>query len=80
MHLLSWISVMFVSILVHELGHSLVMRYFGQSSHIVLYMLGGLAIPDSSFTSFSRPARQTPLRPYPDQPGGPGRRIPLGRL
>ncbi len=60
MQLLTWIVVMFVSILVHELGHSLVMRYFGQSSHIILYMLGGLAVPDSSHFASSRSARQTP--------------------
>jgi stage IV sporulation protein FB len=37
----------FVSIVVHELGHAFAMRYFGQSSHIVLHFAGGLAIPDS---------------------------------
>ena len=45
--LLSWAGVVFVSILVHELGHAFTMRYFGQSPHVVLYMLGGLAIADS---------------------------------
>ncbi len=70
--LLSWISVMFVSILVHELGHSLVMRYFRQSSHIVLYMLGGLAIPDASFSSFSKLARQTRLSHILISLAGPG--------
>jgi Zn-dependent protease len=58
--LLSWISVIFISILVHELGHAFAMRFFGQSSHIVLYMLGGLAVPDSSYGSFSSPARLAP--------------------
>lgn len=47
MALLIWMMVFFVSILVHELGHSLMMRRFGISSHIVLYMMGGLAVPDS---------------------------------
>jgi len=45
--LLIWVLVVFVSILVHELGHAFTMRYFGQSSHIVLHFAGGLAIPDS---------------------------------
>ena len=40
-----WVAVVFVSILVHELGHSLTMRYFGQESYIVLYSFGGLAVP-----------------------------------
>ncbi len=45
--LLVWITGMFVSILIHELGHSLAMRYYGINSRMVLYHFGGLAIPDS---------------------------------
>jgi Zn-dependent protease len=40
-----WIAAVFVSILLHELGHALMMRYFGQDSYIVLYGFGGLAVP-----------------------------------
>ncbi len=47
--ILSWIITVFVSILIHELGHSFAMRYYGQDSHIVLYSFGGLAIPKPSF-------------------------------
>lgn len=36
----------FLSILVHEFGHALAFRYFGIHSRIVLYMMGGLAIPE----------------------------------
>lgn len=42
--LIIWSFAMFVSILVHELGHALVMRYFGMRSRVVLYHFGGLAI------------------------------------
>jgi stage IV sporulation protein FB len=35
-----------LSLLVHELGHAFTMRYFGQAARVVLYMMGGLAIPD----------------------------------
>ncbi len=49
--LIIWIAAMFLSILVHELGHSLAMRWFGVESRIVLYHFGGLAIPDT-FTSW----------------------------
>jgi Zn-dependent protease len=49
MMLLIWIVVVFLSILVHELGHALTMRYYGQDARIVLYMMGGLAIPESSW-------------------------------
>lgn len=41
-----WIAVVFVSILIHELGHVAAFRYFGQRAKVVLYMFGGLAIPD----------------------------------
>jgi Zn-dependent protease len=43
--LLIWMLAMFVSILVHELGHHFAFRFFGIDSHIVLYHFGGLAIP-----------------------------------
>ncbi len=39
--------VFFVSILIHELGHALMMRRYGREAHIVLYMMGGLAIEGS---------------------------------
>ena len=45
--LLIWVVVVFLSILIHELGHALTMRFFGQPARIVLYLGGGLAIPDS---------------------------------
>ena len=48
MNLLIWVGVVLLSILVHELGHAFTMRYFGQDARIVLYLMGGLAIPESS--------------------------------
>ena len=47
-NIVSWVVVIFVSILIHELGHSMAMRYYGQDSRIVLHGFGGLAIPTSS--------------------------------
>lgn len=41
------VVVFFVSILIHELGHSLAHRHYGMGSRIVLYAMGGMAIPDS---------------------------------
>ena len=41
------IVIFFVSILIHELGHAIAYRYYGMSSRIVLYWMGGLAISDS---------------------------------
>ena len=41
-------AVFWISILIHELGHALAFRNFGMSSRIVLYWMGGLAIPEGS--------------------------------
>jgi Zn-dependent protease len=40
-----WVAAVLVSILVHELGHAVVMNAYGYSPSIVLYSFGGLAIP-----------------------------------
>ncbi len=47
LYLAIWTAVVLVSILVHELGHALAYRRFGQDARIVLYHFGGLAIPES---------------------------------
>ena len=41
-----WVLVVFVSILIHELGHALAFRRYGQRSQIVLHFAGGLTIPE----------------------------------
>jgi stage IV sporulation protein FB len=43
-YLLLWIACVFVSVLLHELGHALTGRLFGNRAHILLYSFGGLAI------------------------------------
>lgn len=40
--LIEWLAVVFISILVHELGHALTVRSFGMSPQILLYSMGGL--------------------------------------
>jgi Zn-dependent protease len=42
-----WIIVVFVSVLIHELGHALAFRRYGIRSQIVLYAMGGLTIPEA---------------------------------
>ncbi|QDT90763.1 site-2 protease family protein [Gimesia algae] len=48
-----WIACVFISILVHELGHAVMAKYFGWPPEIVLYHFGGLAIyqPYSGLTT-----------------------------
>ncbi len=43
-----WVAAMFISLLIHELGHALVMRHYGISPRITLYGMGGLASYDPS--------------------------------
>jgi Zn-dependent protease len=43
-YVLIWIGCVFVSILVHEMGHIWMGQIFGAYGHIVLYGFGGLAI------------------------------------
>ena len=49
--LLTWVAVVFVSILIHEMGHALVQRYYGWEPSIILYQMGGLATYNTGFTS-----------------------------
>ena len=41
---LIWVAVAFVSILVHELGHALTLKAFGQESEIHLQGFGGVTL------------------------------------
>lgn len=49
-----WVSVVLVSILVHELGHALAFRSLGTPVVIRLYSMGGLTIPDPTRPPLSR--------------------------
>jgi stage IV sporulation protein FB len=44
--LLIWIAAVFLSIVVHEMGHAIAIRHFGGRPWIVLLLLGGLAFDD----------------------------------
>jgi len=60
-----WVFVAFVSILIHELGHAVLIRRFGWSPRVTLYGLGGLASYEtrqgyrgsysSSYSSYDEP-------------------------
>lgn len=58
--LLVWTVVVFVSVLIHEMGHAIMMRRCGMTPRVVLYMMGGLAIPDSGPFGMGRAGRRTP--------------------
>ena len=59
---LLWVIVVFVSIVIHELGHVAAFHYYGVSSHVVLYSFGGLAVADSEmgWSGGRRAARRGP--------------------
>ena len=57
-YLVVWIGVVLVSLLVHEFGHALAFRAFGQPAHVVLYHFGGLAIPDAWGRRHLRPLQR----------------------
>lgn len=44
LYLALWVACVFVSVLIHEMGHVLMGRVFGSQGRIVLYSFGGLAI------------------------------------
>jgi stage IV sporulation protein FB len=43
--LVIWAACIMVSILIHELGHTIAFRWYGIEASILLYHFGGLAIP-----------------------------------
>jgi Zn-dependent protease len=45
-----WVLVVFISIVVHELGHALAFRWYGADADVVLYAFGGLAIPSHAIS------------------------------
>jgi len=55
LQLLVWVATASASILVHELGHALVQRRYGERPRITLYAFGGMATSDGGARS---PGRQ----------------------
>ena len=54
MSVLVWIAAVFLSILIHEIGHVWAMRRCGFDGDVVLYGFGGLAIPRRGFARSAR--------------------------
>ncbi|MEX0678530.1 MAG: site-2 protease family protein [Pirellulales bacterium] len=49
--LVLWVAAVFVSILVHELGHALAARFYGWDPSITLHVFGGLASYQPTYRS-----------------------------
>lgn len=69
--LVEWVAMVFVGILLHELGHAVAFRTFGREPQVVLYGMGGLT---------SAAGRLTPGRRLVTTLAGPGIGILLGAL
>ncbi len=46
LYILIWVGIIFISVLVHEYGHAITSKCFGQSPKIKLVAFGGLTIPE----------------------------------
>jgi len=68
--LLAWVLAVFLAILVHELGHALVMRSFGFRPWITLYWFGGLT--SRSAGGYSRGRGESSLAQIAISAAGPG--------
>jgi Zn-dependent protease len=71
-----WVAAVFISILVHELGHAIAMRRYGQRAYVVLYHFGGRAIPDA-FGSMFRQGYRRPEDHIIISLAGPGAQLLL---
>jgi stage IV sporulation protein FB len=74
-HLIIWFLVLFGSILLHELGHALMIRHFGREAHIVLYAMGGLAIEGRPQSSYGSPWSFDSYTAYSPRPRTPQEQI-----
>ncbi|MBI1247298.1 hypothetical protein GC197_05565 [bacterium] len=54
---LLWVVALFISILVHEMGHALTIQYYGWAPSVVLYSFGGLAIHNPNIQTNFGPGR-----------------------
>jgi stage IV sporulation protein FB len=75
-YLILWAVVVLVSILVHEMGHALAFRFFGQPAHVVVYHFGGLAIPEP----WGRRVSLRPLQRFLVSAAGPAAQLALAAV
>ena len=77
MLLLIWVAAVFLSIMIHELGHSLAMKRYGIHSYMILYHFGGLAVPDSAGGYMGMNRRSDPYQQIYISAAGPGLQLAL---
>jgi Zn-dependent protease len=74
--LVLWEVVVFVSIVIHEMGHALAYRAFGQDCQVVVYQLGGLAIP----VSWGRRGARRPIERLLVAAAGPAAQLAVAAI
>lgn len=75
-YLVIWVGAVFVSILLHEMGHALAYRRFGQATQVVLYHFGGLTAP----LPWGRRAAQSPGARFLVSAAGPFAQLALAAV
>jgi stage IV sporulation protein FB len=70
-YLVIWNGAVFGSILLHEMGHALAYRWFGQATQVVLYHFGGLTVP----TLWGRRGAQAPGARFLVSAAGPAAQL-----
>ncbi|MDA0657281.1 MAG: hypothetical protein O3C60_00435 [Planctomycetota bacterium] len=71
---------LFLSILIHELGHAMAFAHFGVASHVLLYLFGGMAIPETSYRGMGRATSLRPLETLIVAAAGPAFQMLVGVL
>ena len=79
--LVIWIACVFLTILIHEMGHAFAWRRYGQDAEIVLYHFGGLAV-NRSMTAWDggRRHRTTPMEQLIVSAAGPAAQLLLAAI
>jgi Zn-dependent protease len=71
--LIEWVAVVFISVLIHEMGHALTARAFGLNPEVTLYAMGGL-------TTWRESKKISPGRSIAISLAGPGAGFLTGAL
>jgi Zn-dependent protease len=73
-------ATLFLLLMIHELGHTFAFRYFGQESSIVLYWMGGLAVPNHASWNSRRARIDSPNNQIIISGAGPAAGLVVGGI